>query len=62
MFLARRDSACEFLSDARIREIELIGISTDIVRSGDEGIVLYVWLEVIEAGETVGEIVEALPF
>jgi len=41
-----------------MREIELIGISTDIVRSEEEdGIVL---LEVVEEAETVGE--NVLPF
>lgn len=50
-----------------MREIELIGISIDIVRSGDEeGIVplvwLLAWLEAIEEVEAVGEIVEVLPF
>lgn len=46
-----------------MREIELIGISIDIVRSGDEEeIVPLVWVGVIEEVETVGETVEVLPF
>lgn len=49
-----------------MREIELIGISIDIVCSGDgEGIVplmwLLMWLEVTEEMKAVGEIVEMLP-
>jgi len=48
-------------------EIKLIGISIDIVRSGDEGGIVplvwqLAWLGVIEEVGAVGETVEVLPF